>query len=80
MHELAIAEAIVDRVAETAAGRRVVRVTVEIGDQTCVSCEALAFSFGLVAEGTGVHGAELVTRLVPGDALNVKSLEIEEAA
>jgi hydrogenase nickel incorporation protein HypA/HybF len=80
MHELAIAESLVGMVDETAAGRRVLRVTIEIGALTCVSGEALAFSFGLAAEGTAAEGAQLDIRPVAGDALNLKSMEIEGTA
>lgn len=80
MHELAVAQSIVEKVQETAAGRRVRKVTVEIGRRSCVSGEALAFSFALVAEGSDVQGAELEILAVPGDALNLKNMEIEEAA
>ncbi|HEX3809516.1 MAG TPA: hydrogenase maturation nickel metallochaperone HypA [Rhizomicrobium sp.] len=80
MHELTVAQSIVEKVDETAAGRRVCRVIVEIGRQSCVSAEALSFSFGLVAENTAIEGAVLDIRAVDGDALNLKSMEIEEAA
>lgn len=80
MHELAVAQSIVEKVQETAAGRRVRKVTVEIGRRSCVSGEALAFSFALVAEGSDVQGAELEILGVPGDALNLKNMEVEEAA
>jgi hydrogenase nickel incorporation protein HypA/HybF len=80
MHELALAQSIVEKVDETAAGRKVRRVIVEIGRQSCVSSEALGFSFGLVAEGTSVEGAALDIQTVDGDALNLKSMEVEEAA
>jgi hydrogenase nickel incorporation protein HypA/HybF len=78
MHELAIAQSIVEMVDETAARQRVRKVTIEIGALTCVSPDALRFSFGLVAEGSAADGAELEIRSVPGDALNVKSMEVEE--
>jgi hydrogenase nickel incorporation protein HypA/HybF len=80
MHELAVAEGIVSLVEEAAAGRFVFKVTVEVGDQSCVSREALAFSFSLVAEGTLADGAELEIRPTPGDELNIKSIEVEEKA
>lgn len=80
MHELAIAQNIVEKAAETAAGRKVRRITVEIGHDSCVSGEALTFSFGLVAEGTAAEGAMLDIRAVPGAALNLKNMEVEEAA
>jgi hydrogenase nickel incorporation protein HypA/HybF len=80
MHELAVAMGIVERVAEATLGRRVCRVTVEIGDRVCISHDALRFSFGLAAEGTPADGADLEIRTVNGDALNVRSLEVEEPA
>lgn len=80
MHELAIAQSIAAKADETAGGRRVTRITVEIGARSCVSGEALAFSFALVAEGTAAEGAELEIRPVAGDALTLKSLELEGAA
>jgi hydrogenase nickel incorporation protein HypA/HybF len=80
MHELAVAQSIVEKVDETAAGRKVRRVIVEIGRNSCVSGEALSFSFGLAAKGTAVDGAALEIRAVDGTALNLKSMEVEEAA
>jgi hydrogenase nickel incorporation protein HypA/HybF len=80
MHELAIAQGIIDKVDETAAGRTVRRVIVEIGRDSCVSADALSFSFGLVAEGSAAQGAVLDIRSVAGMALNLKSMEVEEAA
>lgn len=79
MHELAVADSLVSMIAETAAGRRVVKVTLEVGELTCVSVEALSFSFDLVSEGTAAEGAELDVRRTAGDALNLKSLELEES-
>jgi len=80
MHELAVAQSIVDKVSETAAGRRVLKVTLEIGATSCVSADAIAFSFDLVAEGTVAQGAMLDIRPVAGEALNLKSMEIEGVA
>jgi hydrogenase nickel incorporation protein HypA/HybF len=78
MHELAVARNIVEVAEEAAAGRPVLKVTVEIGTETQVSAEALAFSFDVVAAGTVVAGAELEIRDVAGDRLNITSLEVEE--
>jgi len=66
----------VEMIGETAMGRRVMKVTVEIGSLSCVSREALAFSFAIVAEGTAVEGAELELRDVDGEVLIVKSMEV----
>jgi hydrogenase nickel incorporation protein HypA/HybF len=80
MHELAIAESIVSMAHEAAAGRRILRIVVEIGALSCVSREALGFSFSLAATGTAAEGAELDLRPAAGDALNLKSLEVERMA
>jgi hydrogenase nickel incorporation protein HypA/HybF len=65
MHELSIAQAIVDVAARHAGGRRVERVQVRIGHLRQVVPSALAFSFELCAHGTAVDGAELEIEHVP---------------
>ena len=80
MHELAIAESIVGMIEETVGARRVRRIALEIGAQSCVSPEALLFSFHLVAEGSASASAILDIAQPPGDRLIVKYLELEEAA
>jgi hydrogenase nickel incorporation protein HypA/HybF len=59
MHELAIAEAVIDIAAAHANGRRVTAVQVKVGHLRQVVPAALEFSFALVAEGTPVEGARL---------------------
>lgn len=59
MHELAIAENIVDAVCERADGRPVRRVTVRIGKLTAVVPDAMRFCFDLATEGTIADGARL---------------------
>jgi hydrogenase nickel incorporation protein HypA/HybF len=65
MHELAIAESIVDVAVRHARGRPVARVEVAVGHLRQVVPSALAFAFELVAQGTPVEGAELVMNAVP---------------
>lgn len=68
MHELSIACSIVDLVAEAAAGRRVHRVTLEIGRLSGVSPDALAFCFPEAAIGTEARDATLEIREIDGVA------------
>ena len=68
MHELSITRNIVAIVAEAAAGRRVRRVTLEIGALSGVMQEAIEFCFDIVAEGTVLAGAELEIRRIEGRA------------
>ncbi len=59
MHELSIAQSIVDTVTERAAGRRIVEVRLRVGRLSGVVPDALRFSFDLVAAGTPAEGAAL---------------------
>ncbi len=65
MHELSIAEAIVDVAGRHAAGRRVVKVEVKVGHLRQVVPDSLQFAFGLVAQGTALDGAQLQITHVP---------------
>jgi hydrogenase nickel incorporation protein HypA/HybF len=65
MHELSIAQAVVAICEQHADGRRVERVELKVGALRQVVPDALSFSFGLVAEGTVVEGAELAIEEVP---------------
>ena len=112
MHELGITRNVVAIVGEAAKGRRVRRVTLEIGKLSGVMAEAVRFCFELVAQGTPLEGARLEireidgrgrcggcgsefampelftacacgarrTQLLAGEELNIKTMELEEAA
>jgi hydrogenase nickel incorporation protein HypA/HybF len=66
MHELSIAQSIVDTVCERAAGRPVHRVTIRVGALTAVVPEAMRFCFGLAVDGTVADGATLDIEHRPG--------------
>lgn len=79
MHELALAEGIVDIVADIARRERfsqVRTVFVEMGRQSCVTADALIFCFDLVARGTLAEGAQLKIASSDGDSLRVRELEV----
>jgi hydrogenase nickel incorporation protein HypA/HybF len=65
LHELAIAESVVQIASRHAAGRRVTKVYLKVGYLRQVVPSALSFSFELVAQGTPVEGAELALEEVP---------------
>ena len=65
MHELAIADSVVQVASRHANGRRVTKVYLKVGHLRQVVPSALAFSFELVAQGTPVEGAELEMEEVP---------------
>jgi hydrogenase nickel incorporation protein HypA/HybF len=66
MHELSVTQNIVDIVDKAAKGRRVTRVTLEIGKLSGVMADAVAFCFDVVAQGTAVEGASLEIHEIDG--------------
>jgi hydrogenase nickel incorporation protein HypA/HybF len=65
MHELSIAEAVVEIATRHAAGRRVHRVELRVGHLRQVVPSALEFAFELLSSGTALEGAELMIHTVP---------------
>ncbi len=65
MHELSIAQGVVEIVSRHADGRRVQRVEMRVGHLRQVVPSALEFAFQLLTEGTPLQGAELVIEDVP---------------
>ena len=59
MHELTLTQSIIETVAAHAQGRRVRRVTLEVGGLTCVMPSALQFCFEVATLGTALEGANL---------------------
>ena len=65
MHELSIAQAVLDVVLRHAAGRRVTRVDLQVGHLRQIVPSSLIFSFELIATSTSAEGAELVLESIP---------------
>jgi hydrogenase nickel incorporation protein HypA/HybF len=65
MHELSIAEGVVEVALRHARGRRVAAVELRVGHLRQVVPSALEFAFQLVSEGTELEGAELRMEEVP---------------
>jgi hydrogenase nickel incorporation protein HypA/HybF len=65
MHELSIAEAVVDVALRHARGRRVQKVELKVGHLRQVVPDSLQFAFQLVTDGTALDGAELAIEEVP---------------
>jgi hydrogenase nickel incorporation protein HypA/HybF len=68
MHEMGITQSIVAIVAEQAAGRKVTRVTLEIGKLAAIMPDAIRFCFDIVAKDSALDGAALDIIEVPGRA------------
>ena len=69
MHELSIANGIVEICAERAGDARVIRVRLEIGQLSAVMPDAVRFCFDVCARNTVVEGAALEIVETPGRAL-----------
>ena len=68
MHELSIAQALVQQVEEALREKSFVRVTaitIAVGTLAGVDAECLRFAFPLATQGTRVDGAELIVETVP---------------
>jgi len=59
MHELGITRSVVSIVGEHAQGRKVLRVTLEVGRLSGLLAESIRFCFDVCAQGTPVQGATL---------------------
>ena len=76
MHEMGLAQAILDTALDIAGDRPIRRVAVSAGEQQAVSVESLSFSFELIASGTAASGATLDVRPVAGGRLLVDEVEV----
>lgn len=69
MHELSLAEAVLERIQASAREQSFTRVStiwLEIGQLACVEVEAMKFCFDAVARGTLAEGATLEIISTPG--------------
>jgi hydrogenase nickel incorporation protein HypA/HybF len=68
MHEMGITQSIVSIVTEQAHGRKVRRVTLEIGKLSPIMPDAIRFCFDVLAQDSVIAGAALDIIEVPGKA------------
>ncbi len=66
MHELGIAQNIVEIVVEQANGQPVSKVRLEIGTLSAVVPDAIRFCFDICCKGTVLEGAELIIDEIEG--------------
>jgi hydrogenase nickel incorporation protein HypA/HybF len=81
MHELSIANALVELACEEAEHRglhRVQALHIRIGPLAGIVKEALLFSFDLAAAGTAIEGARLEVQESSGAELQLVALEVAE--
>ncbi|MBI3343900.1 MAG: hydrogenase maturation nickel metallochaperone HypA [Gammaproteobacteria bacterium] len=68
MHELSITRNVVAIVSEHAQQRKVLRVTLEVGELSAIMPEAIRFCFDICTQGTPLEGARLDIMQTPGSA------------
>ncbi|MGF1455717.1 MAG: hydrogenase maturation nickel metallochaperone HypA [Alphaproteobacteria bacterium] len=71
MHEMSLAQGVIDAIEAQAARdafTRATRVVLEVGVLSCVDAHALEFCFGAVSRDTRAQGAVLEIRTPPGRA------------
>lgn len=76
MHEVSVAEHLLELAEQVAAGERVLCLEVVVGERSCVAPESLRFCFELMAAGTALEGARLDLRVGPGSDLRLAALEV----
>jgi hydrogenase nickel incorporation protein HypA/HybF len=68
MHELSIAQSVIETITARTGEREVHAVRLEIGQLSGVAADSLRFCFELAASGTAVDGAALTIEEPPGQA------------
>jgi hydrogenase nickel incorporation protein HypA/HybF len=77
MHELAIAESLVEAVQARTGGQTVRSVRLQVGRLSGVVPEALMFAFELAAQGTALEGARLVID-EPAGRLHCRTCQVDQ--
>jgi hydrogenase nickel incorporation protein HypA/HybF len=79
MHELSVAQAVVDEIVAKLGSQVVTTVRLAVGRQSGVVVDSVRFCFDLVTEDTSLAGAELVVDKPPGRDLRIVSVEVIKA-
>jgi len=77
MHEVSIAQHLIELSYQAAEGQKILSLQLRLGSTSCVAEESLRFCFDVVARGTLAQGARLDIELVPGPEFQLVSLEVE---
>jgi len=81
MHELGIANSVIEAVQKEAAaypGSSPVKIAVRVGELSGVDPDALAFGFEALTTGTDLQNLKLEIERAPGDQLDLMYVELEE--
>ncbi len=66
MHELSITQSMVELCQQNAGGRKILSVTMEIGELSGVVADAVEFCFDACSRDTLLNGARLIIERIPG--------------
>jgi hydrogenase nickel incorporation protein HypA/HybF len=69
MHELSLTQSVVEICEQNAGGRRVLSVTLEVGELSGIVPDAVEFCFEACTKGTLLEGARLVISRIPPKGL-----------
>lgn len=78
MHEVAIAQGILEVVLDVAQDRHARAVRVRAGDLQGISQDSLQFCFEMVAQETTAASARLEVEIVEGDGVSVEAIELDD--
>ena len=78
MHEVALAQGILDVVLDVAGGREPQTVRVRAGELQSVTQDSLQFCFEMVAQVTPAASTRLEVEIIPGDALLIDAIELDD--
>jgi hydrogenase nickel incorporation protein HypA/HybF len=78
MHEVALAQGILDVVLDVAGGREARTVRVRAGELQSITQDSLQFCFEMVAQDTPAAAARLEVEIIPGDALLIDAIELDD--
>ena len=78
MHEVALAQGILDVVLDVAGGREPRTVRVRAGELQSVTQDSLQFCFEMVAQDTPAAATRLEVEIIPGDALLIDAIELDD--
>ena len=79
MHELSVAQAVVDEITTKLGDAEVTMVRLAIGLRSGVVVDSIRFCFDLVTEGTPLAGATLEVQEPPGTDLRIVAVEVIKA-
>lgn len=83
MHEIALAQSILDIATETARknkAKKIIGIRLRIGELSCVNLDSLQFVFSCISSDTLAEGAKIQITRVEGysDALQMESIEVND--